>query len=145
MASYPTFDNRWFSAGVPTSKFDEIFPTEGARRRRRSTPTRPPLANRAIQGQYNVGSTFKVFTAYAALATGRLAAGTTYNDQGTYKLSNDSIERGHAAPAGVRCVFRNSTCPPDNTPCRYGAVNVDAARSPCRATRSSTTSARSSS
>ena len=26
---------------------------------------------------------------------------------------------------GVRCEFRNSTCPPVGEPCRYGTVNVD--------------------
>ena len=28
MASYPTFDNRWFAAGVDSDKFDQIFPRE---------------------------------------------------------------------------------------------------------------------
>ena len=28
---------------------------------------------------------------------------------------------------GVRCVFRNSTCPPVGEPCRYGTVNVTTA------------------
>ncbi|HEU4842485.1 MAG TPA: penicillin-binding transpeptidase domain-containing protein, partial [Ilumatobacteraceae bacterium] len=90
MASYPTFDNRWFSSGVDDDKFDEIFPTS-APDGGDLDPDTAPLANRAIQGQYNLGSTFKVFTAYAALATGRINAGTTYNDQGTYRLSELSI------------------------------------------------------
>ena len=106
MASYPTFDNRWFSAGVDSAKFDEIFPTtapDGGK----PDPDRAPLANRAIQGQYNMGSTFKVFTAYAALATGRLSPGTTYNDQGTYTLQSIT-QRDKCATGAIRCVFRNS-------------------------------------
>jgi penicillin-binding protein 2 len=122
MASYPTFDNRWFTADVPSDKFAKLFPTKEANGDPLD-PDKAALTNRAIQGQYNVGSTFKVFTAYAALATGKLAANTIYNDQGTYELSNDSVKRDICA-SGVRCVFRNSTCPPDNTPCKYGAVNV---------------------
>jgi len=125
MASYPTFDNRWFTADVPPEKFAELFPTTGPDGKALN-PDLAALTNRAIQGQYNVGSTFKVFTAYAALATGRLAANTVYNDQGTYELSNDSVKTDVCA-SGVRCVFRNSTCPPDNTPCKYGPVNVQSA------------------
>jgi penicillin-binding protein 2 len=125
MASYPTFDNRWFGADVPPDKFAELFPTK-APDGGKLNPDLAGLTNRAIQGQYNVGSTFKPFTAYAALATGRLAANTIFNDEGTYELNNDSIKKDRCAE-GVRCVFRNSTCPPDNTPCKYGPVNVTSA------------------
>ena len=64
MASYPTFDNRWFTADVPSDKFAELFPTKGPDGKALN-PDLAALTNRAIQGQYNVGSTFKVFTAYA--------------------------------------------------------------------------------
>jgi penicillin-binding protein 2 len=123
MASYPTFDNRWFTADVPPDKFAKLFPTKEADGSPLS-PDKAALTNRAIQGQYNVGSTFKVFTAYAALATGKLAANTVYDDQGTYTLGPDSVDEQKCASGTVRCVYRNSTCPPDNTPCRYGRVNV---------------------
>ena len=120
MASYPTFDNRWFSADVDSEKFDQIFPrqVEGAPR---LDPDLSTLNNRAIQGQYNMGSTFKVFTAYSALATGRLGPGSTYNDQGSYKLV--SIDDDVCA-GGVRCVFRNSICSHTGQPCVYGTVGV---------------------
>ena len=123
MASYPTFDNRWFSTDVPKSKFDQIFPTtnpDGSK----LDPDKSALTNRAIQGQYNLGSTFKVFTAYAALSTGRLTPQTIYDDQGTYTLGPDSVDETKCASGLVRCVYRNSSCPPDNTPCKYGRVNV---------------------
>ena len=122
MASYPTFDNRWFSANIDGEKFDEIFPTtapDGGR----LDPDRAPLANRAIQGQYNLGSTFKVITAYAALATGRIGPGTTYNDEGTYTLQSIT-QRDKCATGEIRCVFRNSFCEALNGPCRYGTINV---------------------
>jgi penicillin-binding protein 2 len=114
MASYPTFDNRWFTSGVGGAKFNELFPADG-------DPDEAPLANRAIQGQYNLGSTFKVFTAYAALATGKISPSTTYNDQGTYRLT--SIGQDKCAQ-GVRCEFRNAWCAGINAPCRYGTINV---------------------
>ena len=124
MASYPTFDNRWFNSGVGAAKFDQIFPTE-APDGGQLDPDLSALTNRAIQGQYNMGSSFKPFTAYAALATGRLGPTTTYNDQGTYKLTSIADD---VCAEGVRCVFRNSTCPvPLGEPCRYGTVNVTTA------------------
>ena len=71
-----------------------------------------------------MGSSFKPFTAYAALATGRLGPESTYNDQGTYKLA---LDRRRRVRQGVRCEFRNSTCPPVGKPCVYGTVNVTTA------------------
>lgn len=123
MASYPTFDNRWFSVGVDSAKFEEIFPTKGPDGVSKPDPDRAALANRAIQGQYNMGSTFKVFTAYAALATGRLSPGTTYNDEGTYTLQSIT-QRDKCATGAIRCVFRNSWCDVFNGPCKYGVINV---------------------
>jgi penicillin-binding protein 2 len=123
MASYPTFDNRWFNSGVDSAKFDQIFPRE-VEGGPELDPDLSALTNRAIQGQYNMGSSFKPFTAYAALATGRLGPNSTYNDEGTYKLTSIADD---VCAQGVRCVFRNSTCPPVGEPCRYGTVNVTTA------------------
>ena len=65
MASYPTFDNRWFTRASASDKFDELFnridPRGGDPHR--EDPDRSSLTNRAIQGQYNMGSTFKPFVA----------------------------------------------------------------------------------
>lgn len=112
MASYPTFDNRWFTAEVSSDTFEEIFAS--------NDPDEAVLANRAIQGQYNLGSTFKAFVAYAALAAGRLEASDIYDDRGTYKLASVSDD---VCATGIQCVYRNATCP-DGEPCVYGPVNV---------------------
>ena len=120
MASYPRFDNRWFSADVTSEKFNEIFPTENPDGSRLD-PDEAVLTNRAIQGQYNMGSTFKVFTAYAALASGKLDANFRYDDQGTYRMV--SIDEDRCRSGLVRCEFRNATCM-NGLPCRYGPVNV---------------------
>jgi penicillin-binding protein 2 len=119
MASYPTFDNRWFSATVESDQFEELFPTgEDA------DPDRAVLTNRAIQGQYNLGSAFKPFTAYSALATGLLGPEVTYNDTGTYKLVSIPDDR---CAEGVRCEYRNAICSFNNRPCVYGTINTQLA------------------
>ena len=137
MASYPTFDNRWFNADLPDGKFAEIFPTyetdpvtgeplidPETGERVPLGPDKSILVNRAIQGQYNVGSTFKPFVAYAALETGLLPGGANYvyEDTGTYKLF--SIDQW-TCDQGVKCEFRNAISSGTGRPSVYGTVNVE--------------------
>ena len=56
LASTPRFDANLFSGVVPAEKWAEIM-----------SDTTHPLLNRAIQGTYSPGSTFKVFTSAMAL------------------------------------------------------------------------------
>lgn len=121
MASYPTFDNRWFGADIDDEKFNEIFPTENPDGSRLD-PDLSALPNRAIQGQYNMGSAFKVFTAYAALRTGMLSPDTVFDDQGTYTIKSIDPARCQDNGGSVRCTYRNSNC--NGVPCEYGPVNL---------------------
>jgi len=116
LASYPTFDNRWFNAGVSSEKFAQIFPRD-------DDPDKSILVNRAIQGQYNLGSSFKPFVAFAALDSGQLPGGADYRylDEGTYTLT--SIDSTTCQV--VKCVYRNALCGGGNSPCYYGSVNVE--------------------
>jgi penicillin-binding protein 2 len=59
MASYPSFDPRWFEAGLSSRKFSEIFPSFQADGETPIDPDQSILVNRAVQGRYNLGSTFK--------------------------------------------------------------------------------------
>ncbi|MBA3286576.1 MAG: hypothetical protein H0U21_00945 [Acidimicrobiia bacterium] len=113
MASYPTFDNRWFSSGLSDEKFEELFGSED--------PDQSVFANRAIQGQYNLGSSFKPFVAYAALATGQIGAGTIFNDTGTYRLQSMTDEECRQQ----KCIYRNAICSGTGRPCVYGPVDVE--------------------
>jgi penicillin-binding protein 2 len=91
MASYPTFDNRWFVNSISDEKMQQLFPAE-----------RSPLVNRAISGQYAIGSTMKLFTSIAALQSGQLNDGNyVYDDKGTYEIPECFDSR-------VGCVFKNS-------------------------------------
>jgi penicillin-binding protein 2 len=79
MATYPTFDNRWFTKPIPQSQFEQLFP-DGER---------SPLVNRAIAGRYQIGSTMKLFTGLAAVNSGFLPGPRyTITDQGFYEIKN---------------------------------------------------------
>jgi penicillin-binding protein 2 len=121
LASYPTFDNRWFESDLGDGRFEELFPSEDAEGKP-IDPDRSILVNRAIQARYNLGSTFKPFTAYAALITGLIGVGDPYNDTGTYRM--ESIDQSDCDEGLVRCVFKNATCPRLKLPCVYGTVDT---------------------
>ena len=123
MASYPTFDNRWFEADLTGTKFREIFPST----KPDGSPIDPDesiLVNRAVQGRYNLGSTFKPFTAYAALNTGLITPEDTYVDTGYYDIY--SVNQDRCARGLIRCTFKNALCG-TGAPCVYGEVDVEAA------------------
>jgi penicillin-binding protein 2 len=116
MASYPSFDNRWFNAGISKEKFDQLFPQS-------DDPDQSILVNRAVQGRYNIGSTIKPFMAWSAMHSGLITATDIYEDSGTYKLTSISKE---VCASGVRCEFKNAL-DPFGRPSQYGPVNVESA------------------
>jgi len=123
LASYPTFDNRWFESGLNKDKFNQLFPSTDAA----GNPIDPDqsiLVNRAIQGRYNLGSTFKPFTAFAALDTGLLTTNDRYTDEGSYRMESVAADKCNSGL--VRCVYRNASCP-SGRPCVYGSVDVETA------------------
>jgi penicillin-binding protein 2 len=114
MATYPTFDNRWFETRISEEKFARLFPTKDRER--------SPLTNRVTQGRYNVGSTFKPFTAYAALHSGQLPGGARYEytDTGTYTIPD--------CQDGQKCTYRNAFNYVLNGPTVYGeGIDVEEA------------------
>jgi penicillin-binding protein 2 len=79
LGSVPTFDPSVFSRPViPESVADSIF--EG------SEGTEAPIFNRAIQGGYPTGSTFKLITAIGALEEGLITPDEIVNDGGLVKV-----------------------------------------------------------
>jgi penicillin-binding protein 2 len=79
IATYPTFDNRWFTKPIPQTQFEQLFP-DGER---------SPLVNRAISGRYQIGSTMKLFSAMAAVNSGFLPGPRhVVNDPGYYEIKN---------------------------------------------------------
>lgn len=96
LASLPNYDPEEFVMGIPLQRYEEL---------RRSGD---PFTDRAVAGQYPPGSTFKIFTAAAALEDGLITEYSTYYDRGSYTL---------ASCAG-RCSFRNARG------ASYGSVDV---------------------
>jgi penicillin-binding protein 2 len=92
MASRPGFDPNVLSRELTPKQWVEIVQDEGR-----------PLNNRASQGQYPPGSTFKVPMAVAALETKTMAPGSTVSCNGGYQFGNriyhDWKASGHGAIA----------------------------------------------
>lgn len=81
MASYPTYNPEEFVNGISSERYAQL--TGGAQA--------DPFTNRAIQGLYAPGSTFKPVTATAALNTGMITPQTSYVDNGSYKVGNITV------------------------------------------------------
>lgn len=124
MASYPTFDNRWMEAGLSGDKYKILFPSKNPDGTR-IDPDQSILVNRAVQGNYNLGSTIKPFVAWAALHSGLIDKDFKFKDEGTYQLF--SIEEPDCQHKGgiARCIFKNATNKRTNTPSKYGPVTVE--------------------
>ncbi|MEI8239003.1 MAG: penicillin-binding transpeptidase domain-containing protein, partial [Actinomycetota bacterium] len=123
MASYPTFDNRWMESGISAEKYKQLFPST----KPDGTPINPDesiLVNRAVQGNYNLGSTIKPFVAWSAMHSGLITADTVFDDTGTYTLQ--SIKPSECQQNGglARCIFKNATNQNTGKPAAYGQVTV---------------------
>jgi penicillin-binding protein 2 len=88
MASYPSFNPAQFVDGISDSEWELLTAEEN----------NAPLNNWAIQGQYAPGSTFKPFSALAALEAGLITPDTTVYDDGVYEVPDCS---------GETCEFSN--------------------------------------
>ena len=78
MSSEPSFDVTKFTDGIPAEEFKLL----------NSPRSNYPLLDRAIQGQYAPGSTWKLFTAIAALETGIVTPEEVIQDRGFVEFGN---------------------------------------------------------
>ena len=107
MSSYPSYDPAVWVGGISQADYGAL--TDAANNQ--------PLLNRAIQGLYTPGSTFKLNTATAALLTGLITPGFTYYDSGTFKTPDCQYN-------STTCVFHNSAGDPAGTYDVSGALTV---------------------
>ena len=77
MVSKPSYDPNFFITGISTQDFEEI-----------ASSTDAPLFNRAINGQYAPGSTFKPIVGLAGIASKLVTWEETVEDRGEFKLPN---------------------------------------------------------
>ena len=81
MASSPSFDSNLFSPENPNnSLLTDLF-----------NSTNQPLVNRAAQGQYPLGSVFKIITMAAGMESGLFVAETEYDCQYTWTRLPDQV------------------------------------------------------
>lgn len=90
MASRPTFDPNVLSKELTSKQWVEIVQDEGR-----------PLNNRATQGQYPPGSTFKVVMAAAALETNTMTPSSTVRCAGGYQFGNRLFRDWKASGHGL--------------------------------------------
>src|SRR4051812_44294905 len=90
LGSNPSFDPNIFSKGIKQKDFDRL----------RNDQTNP-LANRAIQGLYPTGSTFKLITATAALQGGLITPDTVKFDPGYFKVGGVTFHNAEGAANGA--------------------------------------------
>ena len=78
MASYPTFSPSEFTNGISPTRYQELT----------SPGNQFPLTNRAVQGAYAPGSTFKLASAYAGLKLGMIQPNDRISDPGYFDVPN---------------------------------------------------------
>ena len=81
--SKPTFDPNLFVDGIDADNWQAL-----------NESIDKPLLNRALRGTYPPGSTYKPFMALAALQTGKRAAGTVIQDNGSWMFAGHQF-RSH--------------------------------------------------
>ncbi len=80
MASSPPYDPNVLSRGLSPALWEQI-----------ASDTRHPLTNRALQGQYPPGSTFKIMVAAAALESDKWSADTKVRCTGAFPFSGSHM------------------------------------------------------
>jgi penicillin-binding protein 2 len=96
LGSSPSFDPNIFSKVIKEADYKRLSdPSQGA-----------PLSNRAIQGLYPTGSTFKLITATAALEGGVITPDTPLNDPGSFHIGGITFKNAGGAVNGVLSLRR---------------------------------------
>jgi penicillin-binding protein 2 len=91
LGSQPSFDPNIFSKPISQKRLDALSSDELGK----------PLFDRAIQGGYPTGSTFKLITATAALESGTITPSTPLNDPGSLTVGGIKFENAGGVAHGT--------------------------------------------
>jgi penicillin-binding protein 2 len=91
MGSYPSFDANLFAKPISQEKYNELNSEEAG----------TPLVNRAIDGLYPTGSTFKLITATAALQDGLIGPTDIVDDPGSVTYGTTEFKNAGDAVNGA--------------------------------------------
>jgi penicillin-binding protein 2 len=102
MASYPDYDPSLWVGGMSLSKYNEL----------REKEAHFPLFDRALDGLYPAGSTFKPFVAATALNAGLITQDTVFNCTGSFSLPGVSWDcwigpRGHGEVSLLKAIAQS--------------------------------------
>jgi penicillin-binding protein 2 len=90
LGSNPTYDPAEITPPMTQAAVDALIRNEAS----------APLTDRATEGEYPTGSTFKLITALAALENGVITPNTVINDPGEFCLGTECFENAEGAAYG---------------------------------------------
>ena len=91
LGSYPTFDPSTIARPMTQAQVNVLY----------RDPVSAPLTDRATQGLYPTGSTFKLITAMAALNSGVITPATTIVDGGSITVGEQTFQNSGGASYGT--------------------------------------------
>jgi penicillin-binding protein 2 len=91
LGSFPTYEPAVFTHPMTQQQVDELYRDEVA----------APLSDRAAEGLYPTGSTFKIITALAALESGVITPETTIYDSGSITVGGQSFQNAGGEAHGA--------------------------------------------
>ena len=91
LGSFPTFDPTVFTKPMTQKQVNDLY----------RDPVLAPLFDRATEGAYPTGSSFKIITALAALENGVITPGTTIVDNGELIVGGQSFHNAGEASYGA--------------------------------------------
>jgi penicillin-binding protein 2 len=90
LGSFPTYEPSVFTHTLTQAKVNELF----------RDPVLAPTVDRATEGLYPTGSTFKLITAMAALEGGIITPQTVFDDTGSVTIGGEKFENAGGAANG---------------------------------------------
>ncbi len=127
LATDPSYDpNQFNNGGISQANYDKLNPCAAVplKQQQACALANPadPLLDRATQGQYAPGSTFKLVTGTAGLKYGVITPSSTYNDVGVIHLGGAPFCNDNCTPYGPVQLAKAITVSSDNY---FNQIGID--------------------